>query len=91
MSSGGPKRSHVRLAAAVLISIMLAAVVFTYLSYTAAFTPTDTVSVMAPRAGLVMDPDAKVKMSGVEVGRVASIDLTADGSELTLDIRPDML
>lgn len=47
MSNGNAKRSHVRIAAAVLALIVLAAVVFTYLSYTAAFTPTDKVTVTA--------------------------------------------
>ena len=55
MSDGDAKRSHVRIAAAILAAILVAAVVFTYLSYTAAFTPTDTVTVTSPRAGLVME------------------------------------
>lgn len=45
---GDAKRSHVRIAAAILAAVMLAAVVFTYLSYTAAFTRTDKVTVTAP-------------------------------------------
>ncbi|MUL44369.1 MCE family protein [Mycobacterium sp. CBMA293] len=91
MSSGGPKTSHVRLAAAVLISMMLAAVVFTYLSYTAAFTPTDTVTVLAPRAGLVMDPDAKVKYRGIQVGKVKDIDYAGDQAKLTLSVLSDQM
>ncbi len=38
MSDGDAKRSHVRIAAAILAAILVAAVVFTYLAYTAAFT-----------------------------------------------------
>ena len=45
----------------------------------------------APRSGLVMDPDAKVKMRGVEVGRVKSIEETPEGATLTLDMQPNML
>jgi phospholipid/cholesterol/gamma-HCH transport system substrate-binding protein len=38
------------------------------------------VTVISDRAGLVMNPDAKVKMRGVQVGKVASIDTRADGT-----------
>ena len=55
MSDGDAKRSHVRIAAAMLAAILVAVAVFTYLAYTAAFTPTDTVTVTSPRAGLVME------------------------------------
>src|SRR5882757_8407717 len=53
------KRSHVRIAAAILAALVVVAAVFTYLSYTAAFTSTDTVTVLSPRAGLVMEDKAK--------------------------------
>jgi virulence factor Mce-like protein len=43
------------------------------------FTETLPVTVLSPRAGLVMDPDAKVKMHGVQVGKVASIEEQPDG------------
>ncbi|KUI36643.1 MCE family protein [Mycobacterium sp. GA-2829] len=83
------KRSHVRIAAAILAAIVVAAAVFTYLSYTAAFTPTDTVTVMSPRAGLVMETDAKVKYRGIQVGKVKSIDYAGDQAKLTLAIQRD--
>jgi len=83
------KRSHVRIAAAILAAIVLAAAVFTYLSYTAAFTSTQTVTVMSPRAGLVMDTDAKVKYRGIQIGEVRSIEYAGDQAKLTLAIRSD--
>lgn len=43
------------------------------------FAGTVGVTVLSPRAGLVMDPDAKVRMLGVQVGRVASIEPLPDG------------
>ncbi|RDH78383.1 MCE family protein [Mycolicibacterium moriokaense] len=43
------------------------------------FTPTEPVTVISDRAGLVMNPDAKVKMRGVQVGKVASIETKPDG------------
>ncbi|MGH3643197.1 MAG: MCE family protein [Mycobacterium sp.] len=83
---GDAKRSHVRIAAAILVAVVLAAAVFTYLSYNAAFTPTEPVTVTAPRAGLVMETDAKVKYRGIQIGRVESIDYTGDQAKLTLAI-----
>ena len=44
------------------------------------FTETVPVTVMSQRAGLVMNPDAKVKMRGVQVGKVASIDSLPNGA-----------
>ena len=43
------------------------------------FTESVPVTVLSPRAGLVMSADAKVKMLGVQVGRVASIEDLPDG------------
>lgn len=86
MSNGNAKRSHVRIAAAVLALIVLAAVVFTYLSYTAAFTPTDKVTVTAPRAGLVMERDAKVKYRGIQIGKVTDIEYAGREAKLTLSL-----
>jgi phospholipid/cholesterol/gamma-HCH transport system substrate-binding protein len=37
------------------------------------------ITVVSQRAGLVMNPDAKVKLLGVQVGRVASIESVANG------------
>jgi len=86
MSDEGAKRSHVRIAAAILAALLVAAVVFTYLSYTAAFTSTDKVTVTSPRAGLVMDRDAKVKYRGIQIGQVDSIEYAGDQAKLTLAI-----
>jgi phospholipid/cholesterol/gamma-HCH transport system substrate-binding protein len=91
MADGDAKRSHVRIAAAVLAVIIVAAVVFTYLSYTAAFTSTGTVTVMSPRAGLVMETDAKVKYRGIQIGEVRSIDYAGDQAKLTLAIDSSQL
>jgi phospholipid/cholesterol/gamma-HCH transport system substrate-binding protein len=44
------------------------------------FTETVPVTVISERAGLVMNPEAKVKMRGVQVGKVASIESRPDGT-----------
>jgi phospholipid/cholesterol/gamma-HCH transport system substrate-binding protein len=50
------------------------------------------VTVISQRAGLVMNPDAKVKLHGVQVGTVESIESTPDGqAELRLAMDPTQL
>jgi virulence factor Mce-like protein len=43
------------------------------------FTKTVPVTVISQRAGLVMYPNAKVKLNGAQVGKVSSIELLPDG------------
>jgi phospholipid/cholesterol/gamma-HCH transport system substrate-binding protein len=82
----GARRTHVRLAATLLASLLVAFAMLTYLSYTAAFSPVDTITVTAPRAGLEMDRDAKVKYRGIQIGKVDNISYTDDEAQLTLAI-----
>ncbi|ORW98162.1 MCE-family protein [Mycobacterium sp. IEC1808] len=91
MADGASRRSSVRLAAALLAAVIVAFAVLTYLSYTAAFASTDTVTVSAPRAGLVMDKGAKVKYRGIQIGKVTSIDYSGDQARLTLAISSDQM
>jgi phospholipid/cholesterol/gamma-HCH transport system substrate-binding protein len=44
------------------------------------FTKTEPITVISDRAGLVMNNDAKVKMRGVQVGKVDSIESQPDGT-----------
>lgn len=74
-----------------LAAILVAFTVFTYLSYSAAFTPTDSVTVTSQRAGLVMDSEAKVKYRGIQIGKVEDIAYTGDQAKLTLAINRDQL
>lgn len=56
------------------------------------FTEAVAVTVISDRAGLVMNPDAKVKLHGVQVGKVASIESRPDGVALIhLAINPGQL
>jgi phospholipid/cholesterol/gamma-HCH transport system substrate-binding protein len=85
------RTTAIRIAAAVLAAIIVAFTVFTYLAYTAAFTPTDTVTVTSPRAGLVMDQEAKVKYRGIQIGKVEDIAYSGDQAKLTLVINRDQM
>jgi phospholipid/cholesterol/gamma-HCH transport system substrate-binding protein len=53
-----------------------------YWQFRGNFTPTTQLTMLSSRAGLVMDPGAKVTYNGVQIGRVASI------SEVQRDGRP---
>jgi phospholipid/cholesterol/gamma-HCH transport system substrate-binding protein len=85
------RTTAIRIAAAVLAAIIVAFTVFTYLAYTAAFTPTDTVTVTSSRAGLVMEKEAKVKYRGIQIGKVEDIAYSGDQAKLTLAINHDQL
>lgn len=86
MASTGAKRTHVRLAAALLASLLVGFALLTYLSYSAAFSSTDTVTVTAPRAGLMMERDNKVKYRGIQIGKVKDISYSGERAVLTLSI-----
>lgn len=91
MADTGYRRRHVRIAAAILAFVIVAFVMFTYLAYSAAFVRTDSVTVTAPRAGLVMDRGAKVKYRGLQIGKVENIEYTGDQAQLALAINRDQM
>jgi phospholipid/cholesterol/gamma-HCH transport system substrate-binding protein len=89
MAETESRRTAARVAAAVLFSAMVAFAAVTYLSYTAAFTSTDTVTVSSPRAGLVMEKGAKVKFRGIQIGNVEDISYSGEQARLKLAIYSD--
>ncbi|MGH3639811.1 MAG: MCE family protein [Mycobacterium sp.] len=58
---------------------LVAIVVFAIGMFNGDFGQTVPVTVVSDRAGLVMNPQAKVKMHGVQVGQVDSIEVRPDG------------
>jgi virulence factor Mce-like protein len=64
-----------------LITVAIICVIFAVAVglFQGSFTPTVPVTVISQRAGLVMNNDAKVKMRGVQVGKVASIQSLPNG------------
>ncbi|OBF20398.1 MCE family protein [Mycobacterium sp. ACS4331] len=57
--------------------------------FNGSFSSTVPLTVISERSGLVMNPDAKVKMRGVQVGTVSSIEYRPDGTAaLHLAIKP---
>ena len=63
----------------VTVAVIVAIVAVAVGLFQGSFSETMPVTVLSPRAGLVMNPDAKVKMHGVQVGKVASIESRPNG------------
>ncbi|MCA2235655.1 MlaD family protein, partial [Mycobacterium intracellulare] len=66
-----------------------------YIQFRGGFTPKTELTMLASRAGLVMDPGSKVTYNGVEIGRVGKIAETVrDGkpaAKFTLEVYPRYL
>lgn len=77
----------------VVIATLVAA--FIYMQFRGDFIPATQLTLQSSRAGLVVEPGAKVTYNGVEIGRVARIGaVEVDGSpkaQLSLDVDPDYL
>lgn len=77
-----------------VILLLLCGLVLTlvYLQFRGDFTPKTELTMVATRAGLVMEPGSKVTYNGVEIGRVAGIsEIERDGApaaKLLLDVDP---
>lgn len=75
-----------KLAAVIMISALIGVVVLATGQFLGWFTSTQKVTLVAPRAGLVMNPAAKVTLRGIEVGRVTSVRNDGDHAVLELDM-----
>ena len=77
----------------VVLSLVCALVlILVYLQFRGDFTPKTELTMVASRAGLVMEPGSKVTYNGVQIGRVASIsEIERDGrpaAKLVLNVNP---
>jgi phospholipid/cholesterol/gamma-HCH transport system substrate-binding protein len=87
--AGGHARPLAGLATVLALAVVVAVAIGLFRG---SFTESVPVTVLSERAGLVMNPDAKVKMRGVQVGKVASIETRPDGmAALHLEIDPAQL
>jgi phospholipid/cholesterol/gamma-HCH transport system substrate-binding protein len=79
--------------AALVVGVLILALV--YGQFRGDFTAKTRLTLLASRAGLVMDPGAKVTYNGVEIGRVATISpIVRDGkaaAKFALDVYPRYL
>jgi virulence factor Mce-like protein len=87
------KSSAVRpLTGLAMVVAIIAIIVLVIALFRGSFTESIPVTVISDRAGLVMNPDAKVKMRGVQVGTVGSIEERPDGTAaLHLKMDPSQL
>jgi len=82
--------TKLRLGAVGLVLVVVSAFALTAALYNRAFADPAEITVISPRAGLVMDPGNKVKYRGVEIGRVGSVELVDGHAELVLEIDRDL-
>src|SRR6185312_13627597 len=85
----GVARPLIGLAAILVVAAIVAVAL---VQFRGGFTTSVPVTIMSDRAGLVMNPDARVKMRGVQVGTVESIQELPDGrAALHLAMDPSQL
>ncbi|BAX93021.1 MCE family protein [Mycobacterium shigaense] len=87
-----PRIPPYKTAAVVFLVVAAAVLALVWLQFRGELTPKTTLTMVAPRAGLVMDPGSKVTYNGAEIGRVASIsEIQRDGmpaAKFALDVNP---
>jgi phospholipid/cholesterol/gamma-HCH transport system substrate-binding protein len=84
-----------RLAGLIFLLVLALIVTFLLLQFRGTLTPKTELTMVAARAGLVMDPNAKVTYNGVEIGRVTRIEPTVvDGTQaakFALEVKPKFI
>lgn len=75
----------------ILFFAVVALVFVTVTSFRGTFRSVVPVTLTADRTGLVMETGAKVKLRGIDVGRVSQISSTGAGAQLKLDIDSDQI
>ncbi|OBH63387.1 MCE-family protein MCE1A [Mycobacterium colombiense] len=95
IQTNAPRTPPYKLAGVALLVIAALALALIYGQFRGNFTPKTQLTMLASRAGLVMDPGSKVTYNGVEIGRVGSISETVrDGkpaAKFTLEVYPRYL
>ena len=81
---------HPALWTVILFAFIIGSIVLTLGQFNRDFRPYARVTLTSDRSGLVMEPGAKVKLRGVQVGRVASIQ-PGDPVKLRLELYPEQL
>jgi phospholipid/cholesterol/gamma-HCH transport system substrate-binding protein len=81
-----------KVAGAVLLVLVAIAASFVFLQFRGDLMRKTHLTVLSPRAGLVVDPGSKVTYNGVEIGKVAGVDYVdmagAAKARLTLNVEP---
>ena len=81
-----------KLAGLILALITITVVVLAYMQFRGDFLNREQLTMISSRAGLSMDPGAKVTYNGVEIGRVGKVQAVSVGNQpqakITLDVDP---
>lgn len=95
MATGRQNKVHTppyRIAGLVTLAVLALIGGLVYGQFRGSFTKTTSLTMVAPRAGLVMDPGGPVTYNGVQIGRVTEIAPTEyenkPAAKFTLDVNP---
>ncbi|BBX17199.1 MCE-family protein MCE3A [Mycolicibacterium duvalii] len=91
MESRRDRKLHPAWWTLILFAVIAAVIAGTGVMFAGTFRSYVPVTLKSDRAGLVMEPGAKVKLRGVEVGRVGDISGGLDQVSLDLEMFPDQL
>jgi phospholipid/cholesterol/gamma-HCH transport system substrate-binding protein len=85
-------RPPYKTAGAIFLVILAAIATFIYLEFRGALSGKTQLTLLSPRAGLVVEPGSKVTYNGVEIGKVTAVDHVNVGdtarAKLTLNVEP---
>ena len=89
------RKAPYRTAGLVLVIVSAGVLALTYGLFRGDFASKTPLTMVSPRAGLVLDPGSKVTYNGVEIGKVARLDEIDVGAtpnaKITLDINSDYI
>ena len=77
--------------AGLLVLVIVGSVALSLALFNRSLTPTVDVTLTSGRSGLVMEPFSKVKMRGVQVGRVATVSAGTNQMSLKLELDPNQV
>jgi phospholipid/cholesterol/gamma-HCH transport system substrate-binding protein len=90
-----PRNRPYKTAGAVGLALITLVGVLAFVQFRGGFTPKESLTLVADRAGLLIGPGSKVTLNGVGIGQVASISETERGgkpaAKFTLDVSPQYL
>jgi phospholipid/cholesterol/gamma-HCH transport system substrate-binding protein len=90
-----PRKPPYKLAGLILSLLTIGAIVLVYFQFRGDFLDREKLTMMSARAGLSMDPGAKVTYNGVEIGRVGKVEQVSVGgapqAKITLEVDPKYL
>ncbi|WP_156296920.1 MCE family protein [Mycobacterium paragordonae] len=95
LTEDGPANGRFTLAGVVGAALLLVLAGVAFVQFQGGFTPRETLTMVADRAGLLVGSGSKVTFNGVEIGKVASIsEIERDGkpaAKFTLEVGPEYL